>query len=103
MTDFLQYGAVALWAVLAVLTFIIGRKQGAVGYMLSVFFVFMAVWYGLRAFGKLPVFDGTVGFIFRAVLTVILFSTIGVWYRIKKKQAEQNKAEAEKEKENTEN
>ena len=55
MTDFLQYGAVALWAVLAVLTFIIGRKQGAVGYMLSVFFVFMAVWYGLRAFGKLPV------------------------------------------------
>ena len=103
MTDFLQYGAVALWAVLAVLTFIIGRKQGAVGYMLSVFFVFMAVWYGLRAFGKLPVFDGTVGFIFRAVLTVILFSTIGVWYRIKKKQAEQNKDENDKEEENTNN
>ena len=58
MADFLQYGYVVLWAALAALTFFIGRKQGLIGYLLSVFFVFMAVWYGLRAFGGLPVFDG---------------------------------------------
>ena len=73
MADFLQYGYVVLWAALAALTFFIGRKQGLIGYLLSVFFVFMAVWYGLRAFGGLPVFDGVLGHVFRGVLIVFLF------------------------------
>ena len=99
----MQYFYVFLWLALAVLVAFIGRKEGVLAIVMALFFVFMAVWYGLRAFGKLPVFDGTVGFIFRAVLTGILFSTIGVWYRIKKIQAEKNNDESDKEEENTEN
>ena len=58
---FIHYFYVFLWAVLAVLCFFIGRKHGLVGYLLTVFFLFMSVWYGLEAFGGLPVFDGVMG------------------------------------------
>lgn len=88
MQAFFQNGAVFLWAALAVLTFIIGRKQGAVGYLLSVFFIFMTVWYGLRTFGGLPVFDGAMSYVFRGILLVFLIVIIAVWYRGRKKQAE---------------
>ena len=64
---FIHYFYVFLWAVLAVLCFFIGRKHGLVGYLLTVFFLFMSVWYGLEAFGGLPVFDGVMGHVFRGV------------------------------------
>lgn len=81
MTDFMQYAYVFLWAALSVLTFFIGRKQGVYGYLLSVFFVFMAVWYGLRAFGGLPVFEGAAGWVFRSVLLVFLAVIVFFWIR----------------------
>ena len=61
---FIHYFYVFLWAVLTVLCFFIGRKHGLVGYLLTVFFLFMSVWYGLEAFGGLPVFDGVMGHVF---------------------------------------
>ena len=42
---------VFLWAALAVLVLIIGRKELVLAALMSAFFVFMTVWYGLRAFG----------------------------------------------------
>jgi len=90
MTQFLQYGYVFLWAILAVLTFFIGRKQGLIGYLLSVFFVFMTVWYGLRAFGNLPVFDGVWGYIFRGLLVVFLAVIVFIWWKSRKAAAENN-------------
>lgn len=84
MSEFLQYACVFLWAALAVLTFFIGRKQGLYGYLLSVFFVFMAIWYGLRAFGGLPVFEGVAGFIFRGLLIGFLLIIIMLWWKSRK-------------------
>lgn len=86
MNEFFQYGAVVLWVLLAVLTFLIGRKHGAAGYLLSGFFVFMAVWYGLNAFAKLPMFDGVLNLVFRGILLVFLAAIVFVWYRTRTAQ-----------------
>ncbi len=83
---FIHYFYVFLWAVLAVLCFFIGRKHGLVGYLLTVFFLFMSVWYGLEAFGGLPVFDGVMGHVFRGVLIVFLIVVVFIWYRGRKAQ-----------------
>lgn len=95
MSQFLQYGYVFLWAALAVLTFFIGRKQGLYGYLLSVFFVFLAIWYGLRAFGNLPVFEGVPGYIFRGVLVVFLLVIVFIWQK-SRKENQGNKADSGK-------
>ena len=81
MSELWQNGAVFLWAALAVFVFISGRRQGAAAYLLTAFFVFMAVWYGLRSFGGLPVFDGIYGWIFRGVILVFLAAIVFVWYK----------------------
>ena len=95
MSQFLQYGYVFLWAALAVLTFFIGRKQGLYGYLLSVFFVFLAIWYGLRAFGNLPVFEGVPGYIFRGALVVFLLVIVFIWQK-SRKENQGNKADSGK-------
>ena len=82
--EYLQYFYVILWIALGVLCVFIGKRQGAAGYMLAGFFGFLAVWYGLRAFGGLPVFDGVLGIIYRVVLLVFLGLTAFVWYRSRK-------------------
>lgn len=69
MSDFLQNAYVYLWGILAVLTFIIGVKQKALyAFAMSVFFVFMTVWYGLRTFGGIAVFDGSLGIAFKCII-----------------------------------
>ncbi len=68
MADFLQYIYVFLWGALAVLMFVTGFKQGAVAFVLSLFFVFMTVWYAFKSFGGYPMFEGELGIIFRCVL-----------------------------------
>lgn len=90
----MQYAYVFLWAALAVLTFFIGRRQGVFGYLLSLFFVFMAIWYGLRAFGNLPVFEGIPGYIFRGLLIGFLIVIVYIWWR-SKKNTPQNETEEE--------
>lgn len=92
MAEFFSYGAVFLWLLLAVLTFLIGRKQGAAGYLLSLFFLFMTVWYGLKAFFKLPMFDGVLSFVFRGILLVFLAVIILVWYRGRVNRAQSDPA-----------
>ena len=87
---FLSYFYVFLWAALAILCFFIGRKMGLAGYLLSLFFVFMTVWYGLRAFGNLPVFDGVLGIVFRCALLVFLVVIVFVWIRGRKAQNKNN-------------
>ena len=93
MTAFLQNFYVVLWALLAVLCFFIGRKQGAAGYLLSIFFVFMTVWYGLRTFAGLPVFEGVLSYVFRGVLLVFLAVIIAVWYRGRKAKPKEQHGE----------
>ena len=88
---FIHYFYVFLWAVLAVLCFFIGRKHGLVGYLLTVFFLFMSIWYGLEAFGGLPVFDGVMGHVFRGVLIVFLIVVVFIWYRGRKAAAQKDK------------
>lgn len=68
MGDFLQYFYVFLWGALAVLMFFTGFKQGAFAFVMSLLFVFMTVWYALRAYAGLPMFEGIYGVIFRCVL-----------------------------------
>lgn len=86
MTDFLQSGYVLLWAALAVLLFFTGRRLGAFGYVMSGFFVFMTVWYGLRAFFGIPTLEGPLLIVFRVVLGVFLAVIIGIWVFNRKKQ-----------------
>ena len=89
--DFLQYFYVILWAALAVLMFFTGRKQGAFAYMLSGFFVFMTIWYGLDAFSDYNMFEGVMSLIFRGVMLVFLVLFILVYFLLKKKNTDDTK------------
>ena len=71
---------VFLWAALAVLVLIIGRKELVLAALMSAFFVFMTVWYGLRAFGGIAMFDGVLGIIFKCILLAFALLLGAVWY-----------------------
>ena len=66
--SFLNYAYVFLWAALAVMVAVVGRKEGLLALVMAAFFVFMTVWYGIRAFGGVAMFDGILGVIFKCVL-----------------------------------
>ena len=83
--DFLQYFYVILWVLLAVLMFFTGRKQGAFAYLLSGFFVFMTIWYGLDAFSPYNMFEGVLSIIFRCTMIVFLVLLVAVYFLLKKK------------------
>ena len=89
--DFLQYFYVILWAALAVLMFFTGRKQGAFAYMLSGFFVFMTIWYGLDTFSDYNMFEGVMSLVFRGVMLVFLVLFILVYFLLKKKNTDDRK------------
>ena len=89
--DFLQYFYVILWAALAVLMFFTGRKQGAFAYMLSGFFVFMTIWYGLDTFSDYNMFEGVMSLVFRGVMLVFLVLFILVYFLLKKKNTDDTK------------
>lgn len=89
--DFLQYFYVILWAALAVLMFFTGRKQGAFAYMLSGFFVFMTIWYGLDTFSDYNMFEGVLSLVFRGVMLVFLVLFILVYFLLKKKNTDDTK------------
>ena len=93
MTAFMQYTYVFLWAALAVLMFFVGRKYGLYGYLLSIFFAVLTIWYGLRAFGGLPVFEGVPGYIFRGMLIVFLIVIIYIWWRSRKSSTQKKNEE----------
>ena len=95
MTQFMQYAYVFLWAALAVLMIFIGRKYGVFGYLFSLFFALLTVWYGLRAFGGLPVFEGVPGFIFRGLLIVFLAVIVYKWWRSRKSSTQNGNEETE--------
>ena len=78
--EFLQYATVFLWAALAVLVLVVGRKEGLLAYVMAGFFVFMTVWYALRAFGGFPMFDGVLGIVFRCALGVFAVALGLVWF-----------------------
>ena len=71
---------VFLWAALAVLVLIIGRKELVLAALMSAFFVFMTVWYGLRAFGGIAMFDGVLLVVFRCLLGAFAVGLGIVWY-----------------------
>ena len=66
--SFLNYAYVFLWAALAVMVAVVGRKEGLLALVMAAFFVFMTVWYGIRAFGGVAMFDGVLGVVFKCVL-----------------------------------
>ena len=76
---------VFLWAALGVLCLFMGKRLGAVAYMLTAFFVFMGVWYGLRAFGGFEVFSGLWGWIFRGILVIFLAAIVSYWLTHRKR------------------
>ena len=78
--DFLQYFYVFLWAALAVMVAVIGRKEGLLAVVMTSFFVFMAVWFGLRAFGGIAMFDGALGIVFRCVLGAYAVALGSIWF-----------------------
>ena len=94
MGDFLQNLYVYLWAVLAILMFATAVKNrktfGATALVLALFFVFMTVWYGLRTFGGYPMFEGTPGIIFKAVLGVFAVILVIAYLIYRKKILNQN-------------
>lgn len=100
LTDFMQNAYVFLWAALAVITFILGFKYHKSMFLMSLFFVFMTVWYALRAFWGLPVFDGVLGYVFRGVLLAFLAAVVFVWWkgrRSGKRSGKQDNADKEEE------
>ena len=78
--EFLQYATVFLWAALAVLVLVVGRKEGLLALVMAAFFVFMTVWYALRTFGGIAMFDGVLGIIFKCVLGVFAVLLGLVWF-----------------------
>lgn len=77
--DVMQYFYVFLWSALAVMTFIVGRKEGLLAVLIASFFVYMAVWYGIRAFGNVPMFDGVLGIVFKCTLGAFALLLCAVW------------------------
>lgn len=96
MTGFLQYVYVFVWVILAVLMFFTGRKQGAFAYVLSLFFLYMGIWYGLKTFLGLPMFEGVLSIIFRCVLAVFLIILIGVCIIARRKNTQNNENTSDK-------
>lgn len=94
MNEYLQYAYVFVWGILAVLTFIIGTRQGVYAFVLSAFFVFMTVWYALNSFGGIPMFEGTLGIVFKCISLAFLAIVVFMFYLSKKKRREQSDAEA---------
>ena len=88
--EFLNYFYVGLWAILAVLMFFTAKKQGAFAYLLSGFFVFMTIWYGLDTFTQFNMFEGVLSIVFRGVLVVFLALLIIVYFLLKKKNIAEN-------------
>ncbi len=86
MTEYLQYAYVFVWALLAILTFIIGIKQGKYGFVLSGFFVFMTVWYALNSFGGIDMFSGALGIVFRVIAVACLVGAVVLLYFERKKR-----------------
>lgn len=82
--DVMQYVYVFLWAALAIMVVLVGRKEGLLAYLVSLFFLFMTVWYGLRAFAGLAMFDGVLGIIFKCVLG--LFAVVFLVFLVKRHQ-----------------
>lgn len=78
--EFLQYATVFLWAALAVLVLVVGRREGLLAYVMAAFFVFMTVWYALRAFGGIAMFDGVLGIVFKCVLGAFAVALGLVWF-----------------------
>ena len=76
----MQYIYVFLWAFLAVMVVIVGRKEGLLAYVMAAFFVFMTVWYGLRAFGGIAMFEGTLLIVFRWLLGAFAAGLGVIWY-----------------------
>ena len=78
--EFLQYFYVFLWAALAIMVAVIGRKEGLLAIVMTSFFIFMAVWFGLRAFGGIAMFDSALGIAFRCVLVVYAVALGVIWF-----------------------
>ena len=77
--EFLNYAYVFLWAILAVMVIVVGRKEGLLAFVMAAFFVFMTVWYGLRAFGGFAMFDGALGVVFKIVLGAFAAALAVIW------------------------
>ncbi len=98
MTEYLQYAYVFVWAALAVLSFIIGFKQGKYGFILSAFFVFMTVWYALNSFGGLEMFEGTLGIVFKCIAVACLAGAVALLFFERKKRNQQAEEATENQK-----
>ncbi len=81
----MQYAYVFLWAVLAVILFVAGFKQGAFAFVMSGCFAFMTVWYALRAFWGYPMFNGVLGVVYRCVLGAFLALIILLYFLSKRR------------------
>ena len=83
--SFLNYAYVFLWAALAVMVAVVGRKEGLLALVMAAFFVFMTVWYGIRAFGGVAMFDGILGVIFKSVLGAFAAAMAVIWIAKRRK------------------
>ncbi len=83
--SFLNYAYVFLWAALAVMVAVVGRKEGLLALVMAAFFVFMTVWYGIRAFGGVAMFDGVLGVIFKCVLGAFAAAMAVIWIAKRRK------------------
>ena len=82
---FLNSAYVFLWAALAVMVAVVGRKEGLLALVMAAFFVFMTVWYGIRAFGGVAMFDGILGVIFKCVLGAFAAAMAVIWIAKRRK------------------
>ncbi len=79
MTAIIESTYVFMWGALSLLMYFVGKKHGAFGYIFSILFTFMTVWYGLRSFAGFPMFDGVLGIIFRCALAAFLAALTAVY------------------------
>ena len=67
------------------MTIVVERKEGLVAYVMAALFVFMTVWYGVRAFGGVAMFDGVLGVIFKCVLGAFAAAMAVIWIAKRRK------------------
>lgn len=86
-----------LWLVLAALLFFRFRSQSKVVYLLTIYFLFLSIWWAVNEFISVDILNGFYGWILRGVSAVMLGLCLVVYYSERKRSELHKSTEQEDE------
>lgn len=92
------YVYAVLWLIIAVMLFLRFRKENKVVYLLSVYFIFLSVWWFIDEFvAGLNLMDGMYAWILRGVSAVVLTVCLVIYIAERRKHPKTETQQAETE------